>query len=305
MPDRADGAVPLALAGLLTAALPASVMLGAQDPTIAWATPVRPVGGPSDARAAVALGVVFTPSPAATPAPVATATPPPPARATPAAASAAEAACAGLWVRTTDGSGVGLRQSPALADRGGTLITEGTRVDDLCGDVRADGTTWRRVRTASGAVGYVSSDYLATSPPPAPTAAAPDPTDPFTQWGGLFVGTWDGHGRTLVVRPNGNARYEWRTYRDCAREPQPCDVGVQYGGWADIRFEHASASLTAGRVVASNDPAVLPVGTVRLTRRDDGTADLRSPGRPPTILCGAEYAAAVQAGRARPGACGA
>src|SRR5205823_4936422 len=116
-----------------------------------------------------------------------------------------------LWVRIPEGGSVGLRRAPALLDRAEVFVPDGERVDDLCGDARADNMVWRRVRTPTGAVGYVPTQYLAPNAPPPPTATPIDPTDPFTQWSGLFAGTWSGHGRTLEVRPDGGARYEWRT----------------------------------------------------------------------------------------------
>jgi hypothetical protein len=63
-------------------------------------------------------------------------------------------------VANTDGTGVTLRDKPSLAGKRLTVLAEGTRLVIVSADVKADGRTWRNVKTPTGTAGWVAADYV-------------------------------------------------------------------------------------------------------------------------------------------------
>ena len=101
-----------------------------------------------------------TPAASATrPAAPATATPAPKPTNTPEAKASDT-----VWVGNTDGEGVYLRETPAMADRI-RAYPDGTPLTIVGDDVEGEGQSWRRVRTPDGLEGYVPSIYTLDAPP--------------------------------------------------------------------------------------------------------------------------------------------
>jgi len=97
-----------------------------------------------------------------------TATPAPtPPTATPAvqpAATPEPAASDTVYVGNTDGQGVYVRATPALADRT-RAYADGTPLTIIGDDVEGDGLQWKHVRTPDGLEGYVPAMYTSDAPP--------------------------------------------------------------------------------------------------------------------------------------------
>ena len=76
-------------------------------------------------------------------------------------------------VGNTDGLGVYVRRSPRSQDR---IIAwpDGTRMLVVGAYQQAGGATWKSVQDPAGNVGWIASQYLNPSPPPAP-GATPTP----------------------------------------------------------------------------------------------------------------------------------
>jgi len=80
----------------------------------------------------------------------------PPAEASPASASGGPM----VRVANTEGQGVSVRDKPSTTGRRLTVAPEGTRLAVVGDDVKAEGHTWRNVKTASGTAGWVAGEYL-------------------------------------------------------------------------------------------------------------------------------------------------
>jgi hypothetical protein len=89
-----------------------------------------------------------SPSPAAKPAPTST------------AAQAVDR----VWVGNTDGEGVFVRKTPAMADRV-RAYPDGTLLNVIGPDVDGEGVKWRHVRAPDGLEGYVPAQYTVTTEP--------------------------------------------------------------------------------------------------------------------------------------------
>jgi len=63
-------------------------------------------------------------------------------------------------VANTDGQGVSLRDKPSLTGKRLTVVPEGARLSIVSADVKADGHTWRNVKTSGGTTGWVASEYV-------------------------------------------------------------------------------------------------------------------------------------------------
>lgn len=94
---------------------------------------------------------------------------------------------------------------------------------------------------------------------------------------GIFVGTWTGHARTLVVHADGSARVDYRLYRTCGTDAPPCDriVGNEIfdGGHVTLRTvevvtAHHTSTLTA-TVLTSTDPTYRVGASQTFTLRGD------------------------------------
>jgi hypothetical protein len=131
---------PSAVVGLFLAI---AVVVG-----VSWLASARQVDGPAiPARSAIAAEAVPAPPPTPIPPPVAEPTPPP--------------AVDQARVANTNGLGVNLRS--AAGGRASRLKTlpEGTQLDVLGPEERADGILWRNVREPGGAIGWVAASFLA------------------------------------------------------------------------------------------------------------------------------------------------
>jgi Bacterial SH3 domain len=69
-----------------------------------------------------------------------------------------------VFVGNTDGEGVFLRKTPAMADRL-TAYADGTPLTLVGDDVDGDGQHWKHVRTPDGLEGYVPSTYTVSAQP--------------------------------------------------------------------------------------------------------------------------------------------
>jgi hypothetical protein len=81
--------------------------------------------------------------------------------AAPNAEAAAQAAGPAVRVTGTSGQGLTLRASPGTAGRRLTVVPEGGRLVVIGEDSQVNGRTWRNVRTASGATGWVAAEFVA------------------------------------------------------------------------------------------------------------------------------------------------
>ena len=90
--------------------------------------------------------------------------------------------------------------------------------------------------------------------------------------GGL-AGDWEGHGRSISVHDDGTFDIDYRTYRDCDTDPEPCDqvVGDQLfdGGHAEGRLSSGVTPEWHGTLTESNDESVFPRGPVTITKDPD------------------------------------
>ena len=102
---------------------------------------VAPTSAPTPTRAA----------PTSTPAPQSTATPEP-------------EPTDRVWVGNTDGEGVYIRRTPAMADRI-RAYPDDTELTVIGDDVDADGQHWKHVRAPDGLEGYVPAIYTRDTPP--------------------------------------------------------------------------------------------------------------------------------------------
>jgi hypothetical protein len=133
---------------LLTAALASALVAsacfgGAASPTAEAPTaPPAAVTSPVPAKPAA----VPSPSPVAKP----TATP--------------EPAVETVWVGNTDGEGVFVRNSPAMADRK-KAYPDNTPLTIIGPDVDGEGQSWHHVRAPDGVEGYVPVQYTVTTQP--------------------------------------------------------------------------------------------------------------------------------------------
>ena len=89
-------------------------------------------------------------------------------------------------VANTDGQGANLRAEPSAASRRIKVVREGTELELIGSETRAEGRTWRNVRDEDGQTGWVLSEFLVDervtgprpTPTPAPTIQVTDITSP-------------------------------------------------------------------------------------------------------------------------------
>jgi hypothetical protein len=124
--------------------------------------------------AVAALPTVVVPAdestPTLPPTPTITPTPEPTHTPTPAPARSAR-------IVNTEGQGANVRRAPSVSAQRVKVIAEGTIVELLDGEQRGDGYSWRNVRDADGATGYVIVEYLQPiQGPPGATPVLPPPS---------------------------------------------------------------------------------------------------------------------------------
>ena len=96
------------------------------------------------------------------PAPTATTAAAPVPAGVPAATAPPQATGRVFVVGNTGGEGVYLRRTPRSSDRD-RAYPDGTRLEQIGEDVRAEGTTWRNVRAPDGRTGWVPAQYTLES----------------------------------------------------------------------------------------------------------------------------------------------
>jgi hypothetical protein len=88
-----------------------------------------------------------------------------------------------------------------------------------------------------------------------------------------FVGDWYAHDSSLTIMPDGSGRIFWRSYRDCAREPAPCDDrsdGLRIGNSVvHFKLSGASGRSAVAIVQRSNDPFLRVGRKMPITRSED------------------------------------
>jgi hypothetical protein len=99
-----------------------------------------------------------------------------------------------------------------------------------------------------------------------------------TSYPGIFVGSWFGHGRQLVVNANGSAKATYRAYVFCSQNPTPpCDqmIGNQIVAGGQVTL-HVGQVVTANHmstatavVLTSSDPKIAPGSTQTLVLNGD------------------------------------
>jgi len=127
--------------------------------------PAAPSGPaePGTSPAPAGLPTVLVPSrPPASPTPIPSPTPSPEPTVPPARSAR---------IINTEGQGANMRRTPSVSAQRVKVVPEGTIVELLGPDTRGDGYTWRNVRDADGASGYVIADYL--QPIQTPAGATP------------------------------------------------------------------------------------------------------------------------------------
>jgi len=150
---------------------PATTAQQAPPASTGQAGPPAPPPAPDLAASAATPGPLPAPDPspplAPEQAPVAEAAPPAPATPTPAPATPAlsqPSAPTRLKVGKTDGTGANLRERPSTEGRAVAILMDGTSVEVIGEDVKADGNTWRNVRTTASTrddvTGWVAAQYL-------------------------------------------------------------------------------------------------------------------------------------------------
>jgi hypothetical protein len=132
--------------------------------------------------------------------------------------------------------------------------------------------------STSSSGGSVATGTSATSTPTIPVTATPSaPATVVSNAPGIFVGTWTGHARTLVVDADGSARVDYRLYRTCGTDAPPCDriVGdsIIDGGHVTLQTQRVvtanhTSTLTA-TVLTSTDPTYRVGTTQTFTLRGD------------------------------------
>jgi hypothetical protein len=99
-----------------------------------------------------------------------------------------------------------------------------------------------------------------------------------TSYPGIFVGSWVGHSRQLVVNANGSVKATYRAYVFCSQNPTPpCDqvIGNQIvsGGQVTLHIEQVVTanhmSTATASVLTSSDPKVAPGSTQTLILNGD------------------------------------
>ena len=139
-------------------------------------------GSVSLMRTATPTSVSTATPPQATATPIGRSTPTPAGRATPAPApfvaptapvATPTARPTSYAVSNTDGLGVYIRRTPNPEDKI-RVWPDGTMMLVVGADQQAGGTTWKNVKDPAGNVGWIASQYLNPSPPPAP-GATPTP----------------------------------------------------------------------------------------------------------------------------------
>jgi hypothetical protein len=123
---------------------------------------------------------------------------------------------------------------------------------------------------------FTPSSTPASSIPPVtsstPTSAPTTGATEISSRPGIFVGTWTGHGRSLVVTSNGTASVTYRVYTWCSDDPKPpCDAvkgnTIIPGGRVHLKITKVvtahHASTATATVTSSTDPTY-PVGSTQL-----------------------------------------
>jgi hypothetical protein len=148
----------------------------------------------------------------------------------------------------------------------------------------ARSSTTQAVKQTPSTTSPIPTQPATATSPSTSAAAAPAPSSPsgggtqVTSYPGIFVGSWVGHSRRLVVNANGLAKATYRAYVFCSQNPTPpCDqvIGNQIvdGGQVTLHVEqvvtadHMSTAIAI--VLTSSDPKFAPGSTQTLVLNGD------------------------------------
>jgi hypothetical protein len=133
-----------------------------------------------------------------------------------------------------------------------------------------------------------SDDDLGVSSDAPSATTAPADFEP-----GELAQDWWRHGAGLTVHADGSFELTYRTYRDCAVDPAPCDEltgdEIRNGGHLAGAFDGGAGPVWTGTITDSVEPEVWPPGSVEATYDPaTDTLDLRSTEaeREPWTFCG-------------------
>ncbi len=143
-------------------------------------------------------------------------------------------------------------------------------------------------RVEFGNIGQHYQQWRAAAPATTSTTQRATPAADFTP----FAKRWGRDGYQFVVKADGNAQEDYRTYIDCSDsnpEKLPCEKPfTSYAGRTVIRFTEVTGRTAYGRILSSNDPRVRLEG-VRLTLTPYDTVELAKESGGATVLCGPDY----------------
>jgi len=148
----------------------------------------------------------------------------------------------------------------------------------------ARSSTTQAVKQTPSTTSPIPTQPATATSPSTSAAAAPAPSSPSAggtqeaSYPGIFVGSWVGHSRQLVVNANGLAKATYRAYVFCSQNPTPpCDqvIGNQIvdGGQVTLHVEqvvtadHMSTAIAI--VLTSSDPKFAPGSTQTLVLNGD------------------------------------
>lgn len=148
----------------------------------------------------------------------------------------------------------------------------------------ARSSTTQAVKQTPSTTSPIPTQPATATSPSTSAAAAPAPSSPsgggtqVTSYPGIFVGSWVGHSRQLVVNADGSAKATYRTYVFCSQNPTPpCDqmIGNQIVDGGQVTL-HVGQVVTANHmstatafVLTSSDPKFAPGSTQTLVLNGD------------------------------------
>ena len=140
--------------------------------------------------------------------------------------------------------------------------------------VKQTPSTTKSIPTQPATATSASTSAAAAPAPPSPSGGGTQ----VTNYPGIFVGSWVGHSRLLVVNANGSAKATYRSYVFCSQNPKPpCDqvIGnaIIDGGQVTLHVEKVITanhmSTATAFVLTSSDPKFAPGSTQTLVLNGD------------------------------------
>lgn len=228
-----------------------------------------------------------TPRPSEVPRPIAPVSAPPPAITAPAAVAppgppaepATPLPAQRLRVVSTGGQGANLRDRPSLTAARVATLPEGSVVEAIETESRAEGRAWRFVRDAMSRTGWIAAEFLETTTLPIAIAATPTPLipTPMTAFAGTvrYVANTDGMG--VRIRP---------ICEDQARAgvwPEGTRVVIEFArgdcaGWYWVRDASGQSSWVRGDFLSERDPTARITPTPVVTSPPTARLTILTPG---------------------------